>query len=687
MKRILSILLFALSISANAQTYCSPSFTSGCIFNNYISAVSVGGMSNTATGCTVSNYTSMVANVTSGVATPMTITCAGWDGVVVWVDLNNDGDFTDANELLYNHYQAFTPPITYNFNITIPSGTPGGLHRMRVMCGNGGSASGSPDPCKTIAYGNFHDYTVNIPPSLPNDAGVSNIISPVSDCDGSVQNVQVEVKNFGVNQINNVEVHWKINGLPQPTYTYSSLLDTVGGTGPNTAVVTIGSITMQGGVTKNLAVWTELPNGMLDMVAANDSSLSSVTGYNFPTVDLGNDTSTCPNNLITLDAGSGRDSVIWGHGPKTQTVIANTSMTYMVDVWKNGCMGGDTINVTLFPAPPSVNLGNDTTICYGDILTLNATASGVTYLWQDNSTSATYPADTAGLYFVSIEDVNSCKNTDTIEVKLYKDPSVTMFVSPSTTFCFGSNVIFQANGKTEGSERYQLVVNNVNSGSPQTSPIFNNPTVYFGDSVRIDLLTDQCAVNEYAVPSNQVKMTINPMPRQINGLTTDTVLENTKKSYAVTGGANSSYVWRVKGGSIIGDSTTFAVQIQWAGANPNALLTLVETDASNCSRPNELPVNVISIEGMEDYTFNMGEAYPNPSDESVTLPIEAHVSGQLNISLFDITGKQISTVYNDQIVGSKKITISTFDLENGVYFINASYSNGYKVVKKLIVRH
>ena len=159
MKSLFTSLIILIGYVAAAQTYCSPTFTSGCIFNNYISAVSVGGLSNTATGCTVSNYTTMNTYLSSGVITPMTVTCAGWDGIAVFCDLNNDGDMTDAGELLYSFYQAATPPITYNFNITIPPGTVGGNHRFRIMAGNGGSASGTPDPCKTIAYGNFHDYT------------------------------------------------------------------------------------------------------------------------------------------------------------------------------------------------------------------------------------------------------------------------------------------------------------------------------------------------------------------------------------------------------------------------------------------------------------------------------------------------------------------------------------------------
>ena len=350
MKSLLFVILISIGIAANAQTYCTPSFT-GCAFNNYISVVNVGGLSNTATGCTVSNYTNLTANISSGVLTPMTVTCAGWDGIAVFIDLNNDGDMVDPGELLYNHYQALTPPITYNFNIMVPAGTPGGNHRLRVMCGNGGSVSGNPNPCVGVQYGNYHDYTANIPPSLPNDAGVNNIVSPISDCDGSTQNVQVELQNFGINQITDVEVHWTVNNFVQPTYSHSALLDTVNGTGPNTAIVTLGSLTLAGSMNYDLVAWTEMPNNVVDAVPSNDTSLKSVVGYNFPVVNLGLDTSTCPNDLITLNAGGGRDSILWNTSDTTQTLLADSARIYIVDVWKNGCPGGDTINVSFFSCP------------------------------------------------------------------------------------------------------------------------------------------------------------------------------------------------------------------------------------------------------------------------------------------------------------------------------------------------
>lgn len=171
---VLSLILNLVFISANfSQTYCVPTFSSGCTFSNYISSVSVGGMTNTASGCTQSNYLTKVASITAGDTIQMIVTVAGWDGINVFTDLNNDGDMTDTLENLYRKYNATTPPTTYTFDITVPSTAQPGNHRFRVVCGNGGSASNGTDPCVNIAYGNYHDYTLKITNNCPADTNMS----------------------------------------------------------------------------------------------------------------------------------------------------------------------------------------------------------------------------------------------------------------------------------------------------------------------------------------------------------------------------------------------------------------------------------------------------------------------------------------------------------------------------------
>ena len=60
----------------------------------------------------------------------------------------------------------------------------------------------------------------------------------------------------------------------------------------------------------------------------------------------------------------------------------------------------------------NINLGFDTTLCQGEMLTLNATTTNATYKWQDNSTNPTFDVSQQGTYWVSV-NVNNCIKTDT----------------------------------------------------------------------------------------------------------------------------------------------------------------------------------------------------------------------------------------------------------------------------------
>lgn len=63
--------------------------------------------------------------------------------------------------------------------------------------------------------------------------------------------------------------------------------------------------------------------------------------------------------------------------------------------------------------PPIVELGNDTSVCEGQEQLLDATTINATYLWQDQSTEATYLAINSGQYYVDVTQ-NSCTSRGSI---------------------------------------------------------------------------------------------------------------------------------------------------------------------------------------------------------------------------------------------------------------------------------
>ncbi|PSK94141.1 GEVED domain-containing protein [Taibaiella chishuiensis] len=180
---VLGLLAGSLSQQAAAQTYCTPSYSSGCAINggyptgHWISNVSLGAFNHAppnGTCASVSNYTSLTAMVTAGTSPAMTLTTGGYCGVAVYVDFNQDGDFNDPGEELAVPAFVGTDPAVYNFTITIPLSTPGGNYRMRVI--NRGANSGNPaanPACDAYNWGNFYDYTLNVVQPCPQITSVT----------------------------------------------------------------------------------------------------------------------------------------------------------------------------------------------------------------------------------------------------------------------------------------------------------------------------------------------------------------------------------------------------------------------------------------------------------------------------------------------------------------------------------
>ncbi len=164
MKKILSVGLFALAVSASAQTYCIPEFAYGCTGGDNIDSFTIPaiGFSHSATGCSnaaYGDYTSQTINLNAGVAYPFNITHNyGTQRVKIWIDFNNDSTFDETTELVAAASSAFTTINTTDGQIAVPAGAAPGVHRMRVAT----RYNAQPIPCNTDGYGEAHDYSVNI---------------------------------------------------------------------------------------------------------------------------------------------------------------------------------------------------------------------------------------------------------------------------------------------------------------------------------------------------------------------------------------------------------------------------------------------------------------------------------------------------------------------------------------------
>jgi gliding motility-associated-like protein len=178
-----------------------------------------------------------------------------------------------------------------------------------------------------------------------------------------------------------------------------------------------------------------------------------VPGVATNTINLGNDTTLCQGQTLLLSAGPTGGNYVWQDNSNVNTFNVTNSGTYWV-ASNNGCqIGTDTIVVNYSNAS-AVDLGNDTTLCTGAALLLDATLPNATYQWQDNSTNSSFNVTQAGTYWVSV--ASTCPTVDSISVDFESQP--TLELGNDTSICPGETVLLQP---TSSSDSYLWQDNSV----------------------------------------------------------------------------------------------------------------------------------------------------------------------------------------------------------------------------------
>ena len=363
-------------------------------------------------------------------------------------------------------------------------------------------------------------------------------------------------------------------------------------------------------------------------------------------LDLGKDTVVCKGTEIALIGALNYNDfyTAWSTGDSTASITVSQPGVYSV-ISENICgLASDTIVIGLSPA---ASLGNDTNICAQQTITLDANVANSTYSWNTGETSKTKTANSAGIYSVTVTDVNNCATRDTIfitqseEVDLPNDTSLcggaSVFLDPKTgpgtySWSTGQNLpIILANTSGTYSVTFTDIFGCTSTGS-------------------VDVISTTIPDAQFSVASmvaNTVVFAANPYP-------------------------NAMYSWD------FGDGDTSNLQNPTHLYNPpgNYVVTLqITNDCGADFSSQEVPVNV-SVN--EFGTNNNVVFYPNPTKGIVNIMTQEMNSYQLRIE--SLEGK---LVHNENYVGLNKVV----DLSNfgkGVYLITIQ-SDKEKLTKRLIL--
>ena len=196
-------------------------------------------------------------------------------------------------------------------------------------------------------------------------------------------------------------------------------------------------------------------------------------------VDAGLDTTICLTDKITLSPISYALSYLWTASSgesvdqvKNPEVQPQSNTLYRVTANLGKCQAVDSIRVKIVPYP-QVNVGQDTTICFGSRVTISANVVGSIFTWTPTSslinektlTPLAGPSDTTR-YILMVSDTAGCPKPvmDTLQINVLKP--VIANAGRDTTLAPGQPYQLQASGGSQYFWTPSTGLSNVNIPNP-----------------------------------------------------------------------------------------------------------------------------------------------------------------------------------------------------------------------------
>ena len=345
-----------------ALTYCTPAAThcldAGTDYG-IITNVNIGTIDNNSTGCGVTstgygNYASgtyAVAPATlyspstgNSFSVTRSYDNATYYEFAIYIDLNNDGLFTDSGDEVWVDASGNTGG-SVSGTITIPSGISPGNHviRFRNIYSGTGTGLTTPSPCSTVNYGEAQDYMINIQTA-------STPMTYVSSTTVQASTANVALSSQG-NEILQVQVvtSGSLTPLTATSITFNTDAVAVNTniadiTNANLYYTSTSSTFSTATLVGNLA---SIPAGSFTL-SAGGQSLATGTNYFWLTYDIPYTATTGDKvaaqcNTVTLNSGAEIPTV---QDPGESRTIGSISSEYCVPA-ATACTSGEITNFTV----------------------------------------------------------------------------------------------------------------------------------------------------------------------------------------------------------------------------------------------------------------------------------------------------------------------------------------------------
>lgn len=391
-------------------------------------------------------------------------------------------------------------------------------------------------------------------------------------------------------------------------------------------------------------------------VSSNNCTASddvSVIVNPVPVVTL-HDTSICTGSTIVLDAQNAGSSYLWNDAATTQTHTVSSAGTYAVTVTNNFlCSASSSATITV-----SNNLNvqvNDTSICQGQTVVLNAGYAGSTYQWSNSNTSQTISVSGAGTYSVTVTHPSGCTGSDVAIITVNSNPTAN--AGGDVSICEGDQTVLTATGGNSysWSNGTNTAINNVN-------PLTTSEYIVTVQNTFGCLSTDTVTVTVNQPPAvslgNFNAICDNAAPLS---LTSGSPVGGT---YSGIGVVNGNFIPSIAG---IGTHT----------------ITYTYTDGNGCTDSAHSQITITVCAGISEAIKGASVMlYPNPTTGIVTLFLK-NATGICSVEIMNVVGQKIFT---DQYDTTSDFA-TRFDLNlfaDGTYYFKVGVGNSFFSTLKIL---
>jgi hypothetical protein len=416
--------------------------------------------------------------------------------------------------------------------------------------------------------------------------------------------------------------------------------------------------------TPSVSGWIVANASAVGSCAVSDSI--EVTVLELPQVNAGANLQTCAGVAVQLN-GSASGNFAWIANPTlSATDVLNPTVNTLTDAvyylqasTPFGCIASDSVQVEI-SGSVQADAGNDTTICSGTLLTLNA-SGGNTYSWNNamllNDSGIANPVATITNnteFVVSVSLNGACEATDTVRVNVFEITIPSL--SEGGIACGAPGIELGITGVASAQWNPSLGVLDPNALSTFANP--NDSTFYTANYI------DFNGCNGVSSP-----ILVVPGESAQSGFSWEQISNFVVVFESTNAQPGQTVSWLINNQVITGDSVAFnfPFESEWT-------VTQIVENTCGSDTLTEL-IEVVKLAGYDALGVQPLEIFPNPAVNFVKIILSDQAEDASNLTVYSSTGAVVAVL---EQLPSESIVLPVENWDSGVYEIRYTSRNTIK---------